>query len=235
MSTQLQTNKRPIIADINPKSPISEAYRTLRTNIDFSSVDEVLKVIMLTSANPGEGKSTTATNLAVTYAQADRKVLLIDSDLRKPTMHHTFSVTNRWGLTNILTGQAQPSELILKSDIPNLDLLTSGPIPPNPSEILASKRMSSLLKELRDNYDMVIIDSPPALVVTDAQIIATKCDGVILVVSAGTTKRAAVAKMKSSLEHVKARIIGSVLNNMDRKNGSGTYYYYYYGTKDETV
>lgn len=232
MSTQPSTtNRRPIITDINPKSPISEAYRTLRTNIDFSSIDEELRVIMLTSAGPGEGKSTTATNLAVVYAQNERKVLIIDADLRKPTMHHTFSKSNRLGLTNILAGKASAKEAISETHIPNLDILVSGPIPPNPSEILASKRMSAFLEELKTQYDLIVIDTPPALAVADAQIMSTKCDGVILVISAGTTKRDAVSKMKANMDHVKANVIGAVLNNVDRKSGEG-YYYYYYGSKE---
>lgn len=232
MSTQRSINKRPIITDLNPKSPISEAYRTLRTNVEFSSIDEDLKVIMLTSAGPGEGKSTTTTNLSVVYAQSERKVLIIDADLRKPTMHHTFMVSNRWGLTNVLTGKSQLNEVIQNTHIANLDILPSGPIPPNPSEILASKRMSAVLEELKGLYDLIIIDTPPALAVADAQIVATKCDGVIFVISSGTTKREAVVKMKVNMDHVKARVLGAVLNNVDRKSGEG-YYYYYYGTKEE--
>lgn len=224
------TNKRPIITDINPKSPISEAYRTLRTNIEFSSFDEQIKVIMLTSAGPGEGKSTTAANLAVAFAQADKKVLIMDADLRKPTLHHTFSKTNRWGLTNIIAGQAITKDVISQTEINNLDLLASGPIPPNPSELLASKRMSALLEELKLIYDIIIVDTPPALAVADAQIMSTKCDGVILVIDSGKVKREVALKVKTNLEHVNARILGAVLNNIDRKNAE-SYYYYYYGDK----
>lgn len=224
------TNKRPIITDINPKSPISEAYRTLRTNIEFSSFDEQIRVIMLTSAGPGEGKSTTAANLAVAFAQAGKKVLIMDADLRKPTLHHTFSKTNRWGLTNIIAGQAEVKEVISQTEINNLDLLASGPIPPNPSELLASKRMSALLEELRLIYDIIIVDTPPALAVTDAQIMSTKCDGVVLVIDSGKVKREIALKVKMNLEYVNARILGAVLNNIDRKDGE-SYYYYYYGNK----
>ncbi|SEC11450.1 CpsD/CapB family tyrosine-protein kinase [Paenibacillus sp. GP183] len=225
------TNKNPLITDVNPKSPISESYRTLRTNIQFSAVDEDLKVLMVTSAGPGEGKSTTIANLAVAYAQSDKKVLLIDADLRKPTMHHTFRLTNRWGLTNLLTNQAEIEEVINSSSIPNLDVLTSGPIPPNPSEILSSKRMNTLLEELKKRYDIILIDSPPAIAVTDAQILATRCDGVILVIDSGKVKREIALKAKANLEHVQARLLGVVLNNVDRKN-KDAYYYYYYGNKE---
>lgn len=224
-------NRRPIITHINPKSPISEAYRTLRTNIEFSSVDREVKIIMMTSAGPGEGKSTSAANLATVYAQADKKVLLIDADLRKPTMHHTFVKTNRIGLTSILTSQVTWSEAVQQTDIPNLDLLTSGPIPPNPSEIVSSQRMHTLLGELRSHYDVILIDTPPALAVTDAQIIATQSDGVIFVIDSGKVKRDAALKVKQNLEHVKARILGVVLNNVNRQSRD-SYYYYYYGTKE---
>ncbi|WP_159882495.1 CpsD/CapB family tyrosine-protein kinase [Paenibacillus puerhi] len=224
-------NRRPIITHENPKSPISEAYRTLRTNIQFSAIDDELRVIMVTSAGPGEGKSTTLTNLAVAYAQADMKVVVIDADLRKPTMHHTFAVTNRWGLTSILSGQAQLSEVVQHTYVNNLSLITSGPIPPNPSEMLASKRMTALLEELKKVFDIILVDAPPTLAVTDSQIVATKCDGVLLVVDSGKVKRDMAIKAKANLDHVKARILGVVLNNMDRKNAE-SYYYYYYGADE---
>lgn len=222
------TNKRPIITHQNPKSPISEAYRALRTNIQFSSIDEELRVIMVTSAGPGEGKSTTLINLAVAYAQSDKKVLVIDGDLRKPTMHHTLRVSNRWGLTNLLTNQLTIREVLQDTFIPNLQIITSGPIPPNPSEILASKKMISTIDELKGRFDIILIDAPPAIAVTDSQIIASRTDGVILVVNSERTKRDAVLKAKQNLDNVRARILGVILNNVDRKS-KDAYYYYYYG------
>jgi capsular exopolysaccharide synthesis family protein len=224
-------NRRPIITDVNPKSPISEAYRTLRTNIQFSAVDHEVRTLMLTSAGPGEGKSTTALNLAVTYAQADKKVIIIDADLRKPTLHHSVFKSNRWGLTSLLTQQARLAEVVQETHIENLSVITSGPIPPNPSEILASNGMSKLLEELKESYDIIIIDTPPALAVTDAQIVSTKCDGVILVMDSGKVKRDAAIKAKAQLDHVKARILGVVINNKNRDDAEA-YYYYYYGNKD---
>jgi len=185
---------------------------------------------MVTSASPGEGKSTTAANLAVTYAQSDKQVLIIDSDLRKPTMHHTFAVSNRVGLTNILTGQNSSKEVITESSIPNLFLLTSGPIPPNPSEMLASKRMKDLMIELLHHFDYIIIDTPPALAVTDAQLVSTLSDGVLLVIDTESVKSGPAIKAKANLEHVQAKILGVVLNNMDRDHKE--YYYYYYGDKN---
>ncbi|CAN7690598.1 CpsD/CapB family tyrosine-protein kinase [Paenibacillus sp. LjRoot153] len=221
-------NKRPIITHQNPKSPISEAYRTLRTNIQFSSIDEELRVIMVTSAGPGEGKSTTLINLAVAYAQTDKKVLVIDGDLRKPTMHHALHVSNRSGLTNLLTNQLTIADVLQSSFVPNLQIITSGPIPPNPSEILSSKKMLSVLDELKQQFDIILIDAPPAIAVTDAQIIATRSDGVIIVVNSDKTKREVVLKAKQNMDNVRARILGVVLNNVDRNN-KDAYYYYYYG------
>jgi capsular exopolysaccharide synthesis family protein len=232
MATKPNTNRRYIITHENPKSPISEAYRTLRTNIDFSAVDEQLRTLMVTSSGPGEGKSTTVANLAAVYAQTQRKVIILDSDLRKPTMHHTMQVSNRKGLTTFLSGQDTLEDVITKTRIPGVDIITSGPIPPNPSEILASKKLVSFIDTLKEQYDMIIFDTPPALAVTDAQIMATKVDGVILVVDQGKVKKEAAAKMKASLDHVNAHILGVVLNNVDRKTGDNYYYYYYYGNKE---
>lgn len=220
--------KRPLIVDINPKSPISEAYRTLRTNIEFSSVAQEVRVIMMASAQPGEGKSTTAANLAVAYAQAGKKVLIIDCDLRKPTMHHIFNLSNRIGFTNLMMHKFSMHETIRDTSIMNLSVITSGPIPPNPSEMLGSNRMNELLEELKQHYDILIIDTPPALAVTDAQIVSTKVDGVVLVINSGEVKQELALKVKMNMQHVGARILGVVLNNMSRDN-EDSYYYYYYG------
>ncbi|GIO12247.1 tyrosine protein kinase [Cohnella xylanilytica] len=223
-------NKRHLITTVNPRSPVSEAYRSLRTNIDFSSIDEKIQVILVTSAGPGEGKSTTIGNLAVTYAQSERKVVLIDADMRKPTEHHTFEVSNRIGLSSILSQQSSLEEALQITNIPNLTVITSGPIPPNPAEMMASKRMESLLEELRNRFDIILIDSPPLLAVTDAQVVSTKCDGVILVMDQGKVKREIAQKAKSGLDKVGAKMLGVVLNNVKHKKNQG--YYYYYGTDD---
>lgn len=224
-------NDRVVISQVNPKSPISEAYRALRTNIQFSAADEEIRVVMITSAGPGEGKSTTVSNLAVTYAQADQKVLVLEADLRKPTVHKMFQQTNRTGITNVMTNQATLNDVIRKTHIPNLHVITSGPIPPNPSEILGSKKMQLALEELKELFDIIIIDTPPVLAITDAQVVATNCDGVILVLDSGRVKRDAAIKAKANLEHVNARILGVVLNNVKR-GGADSYYYYYYGNDD---
>jgi capsular exopolysaccharide synthesis family protein len=220
-------NKRQIITLTNPRSPISESYRALRTNIEFSSIDEKLQVLMVSSAGPGEGKSTTITNLAVTFAQSEKKVILIDADLRKPTAHHTFSISNRFGLSSIISQQCSLEEGIQATDIPNLDVMTSGAIPPNPAEMMGSKRMTATIEQLRQMYDIVLIDTPPLLAVTDAQIVATKSDGVILVVDQGRVKRDIASKAVKNLESVNARILGVVLNNVKRKANEEAYYYYY--------
>lgn len=220
-------NKRRLITFTEPKSPISEAYRSLRTNIDFSSIDDSIHVIMVTSATPGEGKSTTIANLAVVYAQSDRNVVLIDADMRRPTAHHTFSVSNRRGLSTVLSRQCEIEDVLQATDIPNLSVIASGPIPPNPSEMLASKRMSTFLEQLRGQYDVILIDTPPTLAVTDAQIVSTKCDGTLLVLESGKVKRDMVIKAKQQLAQVNSRILGAVLNNVKQKNGDGYYYYHY--------
>jgi len=220
-------NKRQLITVLDPRSPVSESYRTLRTNLDFSSIDEKLQVLIVTSAGPGEGKSTTITNLAVTFAQSERKVVLIDCDMRKPTAHHTFTLSNRVGLSSVLSSQLKLQDVIQPSPIPNLDIITSGNIPPNPTEMIASNRMTTMLEELKQMYDMILIDTPPLLAVTDAQIAATKSDGVVLVIDQGKVKKEVALKATKSLELVKARLLGVVLNNVKRSAKDQTYYYYY--------
>lgn len=220
-------DKRQLITVINPRSPVSEAFRSLRTNIDFSSVDKDVQVIMVSSAGPEEGKSTVIANLAITYAQTDRRVILIDADLRKPTVHKTLSVTNRNGLSHYLSRQCSLEDSIQETSIPTLNVITSGVIPPNPAEMLGSNQMGQLLSELREHYDIILIDSAPLLAVTDGQLLASKSDGVILVVSSGKVKRDLVIKAKTSLDKVNATILGVVLNNVKRKSSEG--YYYYYG------
>jgi capsular exopolysaccharide synthesis family protein len=199
----------------------------LRTNIQFASVDKPIHTIMFTSSGPAEGKSTTAANTAVVSAQAGKKTLLVDADLRKPTVHHTFRLNNAIGLTNILAGQTTLEEAIQSSEVEGLDILTSGPIPPNPAELMGSKMMSQLIEEMRKSYELVIFDTPPVIAVTDAQVLATQVEGVILVVNAGKTNREFAAKAKNQLDNVKANILGVVLNN--KKIDGDSYYYYYYG------
>lgn len=221
-------NRRTLMTIIDPKSPISEQYRTIRTNIQFSSVDEEVKSLMVTSAGPGDGKSTTTANLAVVFAQQGKRVLLVDADLRKPTVHYIFNLTNTFGLTSVLSKQASLENAINKTDIENLFVLTSGPIPPNPAELLGSKAMEQFFDDaLNKVFDLILFDTPPLLAVTDAQILSNKCDGTVLVVSSGKTEKEQVIKAKELLDAAQSRLLGVVLNNKKIENNS---YYYYYGT-----
>ncbi|SDS29690.1 capsular exopolysaccharide family [Paenibacillaceae bacterium GAS479] len=224
------TNNSGLVTFYEPKSPISEAYRSLRTNIQFSSFDEPIKIMMVASANPGEGKSTTASNLAVTYAQEGKKVLLIDADLRKPSVFKVFNVSNRVGLSTVVSGQCHVQDAVQDTMVENLFVLTSGPVPPNPSELLASQSMKTILEEFKADYDVVIFDTPPVLAVTDSLIVSAMCQGVLLVVQAGKVKSELVRKAKANLEHVHARILGVVLNNTKSRKGD-KYNYYYYGAE----
>jgi len=203
----------------------------LRTNVEYSAIDQTLQVIVVTSSRPGEGKSTTCANLAVAYAQTSKKVLLIDADMRKPSQHHLFGKSNRLGLTTALFRQKELQEVIQQTNTDDLAIISAGPTPPNPSELLASKRMAALLETARERYDVVIIDTPPLMYVTDAQIAAAQSDGVILVVEAGKVKKDVALRAKASLDHVKARLIGVVLNNVPRKHSDS--YYYYYGDRND--
>jgi protein-tyrosine kinase len=222
---QIQSLNRSLITLTSPKSPISEQYRTIRTNIQFSTVDRSIRSILVTSSGPGEGKSTTSANLAVVFAQQGKKVLFIDADMRKPTVHYTFRLDNHVGLTNVLTKQTSLEYAVKSTEQENLDVLTSGPIPPNPAELLGSRSMEELLKQAFTQYDLVLFDTPPVLVVTDAQILANLCDGIVLVVSSGKTEIEAAQKAKEALTNAKGKLLGVVLNN--KKIKESQYYYYY--------
>lgn len=218
---------RHLIANTNPRSPISEQYRTVRTNLQFASVDNEITSMLLTSAGPAEGKSMTTANLAVVYAQQGKKVLLVDADLRKPTIHYTFRLDNLRGLSNILVGETTLEETAETSDITNLDVISCGPIPPNPSELLGSRRMQAFVEAAKQKYDLVIFDMPPVLAVTDAKILANYVDGAILVVRSKKTENDAAKQALEALESVHANVLGVVLNDRDKKEAN---YYYYYGS-----
>ena len=218
---------RHLITNLNPKSPISEQYRTIRTNIQFSSVDEELRSILFTSSGPGEGKSMTTANIAVTYAQQGKSVLLVDADLRKPTVHYTFRLDNLKGLSNVLVGDVLLEEAIHTTSIDHLDVISSGPVPPNPSELLGSRKMRAILERAKQQYDLVIFDTPPVLAVPDAQIMADFVDGAMLVVRSKVTELDAATRAVEALKPAKARLLGTVLNDREKK---GSNYYYYYGT-----
>ena len=235
-SEEVDSNLTDIVSIKNPNSPISEAYKTLRTNIKFSSVDKGLKTIAITSTGKGEGKSTVISNLAATMAQDNSRVLLVDCDLRRPTIHKRFYLSNLEGLSNVLTQQNSRDQVIQKTSIEGLDILTSGPKPPNPSEMLGSNAMKELLLEVAKDYDRVLIDAPPIGIVTDAAILTTMVEGVLFVVSAKGVAIEAAKHAKELLETVNANIVGVILNKVSVGTGrysSYKYYQDYYEDEDQ--
>lgn len=208
--------------DKEPKSIAAECYRVLRTSLEYSSVDKELKSIVITSSEPGEGKSTIAGNLAAIIAQNNKRVIIIDCDLRKPTLHKKLGISNTIGLTEYIIGKFGLNNVIQELD-DNFSVITSGKIPPNPSEVLGSKTMSELLEVLSIRYDYIILDTPPLRAVTDAQVLAGKCDGTILVIRAEATSKDSVLKAYKELEKVRANILGAVLNGI--KGNDKNYYY----------
>jgi len=215
------------------KSPISEAFRTLRTNVQFVSVDLDIKKIMITSSGPGEGKSFTVANLAVSMAQSGMSVLVVDADLRKPTQHKLFGVDNREGLSVVL-GHDQPySQCIQETTVSGVMVLTAGPIPPNPAELVGSKRMKRLIEEVSGQFDLVLFDTPPIIGMADAVIIAQEVDGVILVLASGEVNRDYAQRAKEALDQVGAKLLGAVLNKVDVKLSE--YHYYNYNEENESI
>jgi non-specific protein-tyrosine kinase len=209
----------------NPRSPISEAFRTLRTNLEFSSLDKPIGSMVVTSAAPEEGKSTTLANLAVTIAQAGKRVIVVDCDLRRPSLHRVFNAKNAPGFTDMMRDDAlMKNPPLQETRVPTLQLLASGTLPPNPSELLASRRMSEVIAALQQHADIVLFDAPPVIAVTDAAVLASKVDAVLLVVSAGKTKREHAKKAKALIDKVNAHLIGIVLNNV---KGEASLYQYY--------
>ncbi|EEK76136.1 CpsD/CapB family tyrosine-protein kinase [Bacillus cereus] len=215
---------RQLITHQEPKSRITEQYRNIRTNIEFTSVDSRIRSIMVTSANPSEGKTTTVANLAVVFGQQGKKVLVIGADLRKPSIQDLFAAHASNGLTNVLSGQTKVMQCIQKTDIENVYVMASGPIPPNPAELLGNRVMDEVLLEAYNMFDIVLIDTPPVLAVTDAQILANKCDGVILVVRSERTEKDKIVKTKQILDKASGKILGVVLN--DKKEEQEQYGYY---------
>lgn len=221
-----------LIVQNDPKSPISESYRAIRTNLQFAGAGKQMKYIAFTSSVPGEGKSTTISNIALTMAQDGKKVLLIDNDLRKPRQHKIWGLLNK-GLTNMIAMGAPFDEVVQKDVFPNLDVLTSGPIPPNPSELLGSSKMNTILKEIGEPYDYVLLDLPPILAVTDAAIVGNIADGVVLVVRSGLTAPEEAKESKKRLEAGHANILGVVLNGVPTEKKGYGYGYYYYDYYDD--
>ena len=216
------------IVEKKPKSIAAEAYRSLRTNIQYSSFDKKYQTLVVTSANPGEGKTTVAGNLALVLAQGESKVLLIDCDMRRPSLHKRFRISNTYGISDLLVGKQKFEEASYKYN-DNLTILPGGKIPPNPAEMLASKAMTAFLEEMKKHFDYIVLDTPPLQAVSDAQILSTKVDGSIIVVRAGVTKKDAVNNAVSIIKKVNGNIIGTVLNAAEYKKDK---YYYYYGDED---
>jgi non-specific protein-tyrosine kinase len=218
-----------LITEAEPRSPTAEAFRKLRTNVGFASIDRPLETLLVTSAEPGEGKTTVISNLAVVIAQNGHSVTLLDCDLRHPTVHRRFGLTNRQGISRLFF---QPNEQLNGScqatRVENLSVLTTGQLPPNPAELLGSQRMQSILGMVREKTDMVLIDTPPTLAVTDASVLAPAVDGVLLVVRPGKTHASAARQTVEQLRRVNARLLGVVLNNLDMRGSRYSYRYHYY-------
>ncbi len=217
-----------LVTKYTPRSPVSEAYRAIRTNIQFSKIDAPLKSLVVTSAAPSEGKSTTAANLAFTTAQAGAKTLLIDADLRRPVVHSLFGLNREPGMTNVLVERLPLEQVIKPSGVENLDILTCGAIPPNPAELLGSQRMQDLVVQLKGRYDLVIFDSPPAITVTDTAVLSSQVEGVVMVVLSHGTDRRALARAKNLLANVNANILGAIFNRIDLSGIGSSYDYYYH-------
>lgn len=207
----------------NPRSPVAEAFRSLRTNLEYSSVDHPARVMLVTSSGESEGKSTVAANLAIVQAQSGKKVIIIDGDMRRPKVHIQFNKSNRRGLSDVVTGKLHIDDVVKAYDqVENLSIITCGTIPPNPSELLGSERMSQTLKDLEERFDLVIIDTPP-MIVSDAQILSGKVDGVIFVVIPGQTRAIAALRPIEELNRIGSRVLGVVANKIPKSRD------YYYG------
>ena len=208
-----------LMPQTRPRTVVSEAYRALRTSLLLSSADE-LRVVAVTSSEAGEGKTATSVNLAVVMAQLGKRVLIIDSDLRKPRVHQVFKLSNRLGLVSALTGSVKPEEMFLRTEIPNLFATPSGPIPPNPSELLASHRMRELIQVVRGAFDFVVIDTPPVLAVTDSTLVGSICDGIILCLRARSVVREDARASRERLRLADVRVLGTVLNRYLQTHGN---------------
>ena len=202
------------IVDKLPKSITAESYRSLRTNIQYSSIDKQVKTLVVTSSNAGEGKSTVSGNLAYTFFQSGKRVLIIDCDLRKPSLHRKFNVSNEVGLTDVLVGTSELNKVMKKID-DNLYLLTTGTLPPNPAEIIGSNTMENFLEQCKINFDYIILDTPPILPVTDSKLLAIKADATVVVVRSEISKSKHVSQAFKELEKVNANIIGTILNDVE--------------------
>jgi len=209
----------------DPASPISESYRTLRLNLQFAALDTPLRSVLVTSPGPGEGKTTTLANLAVTMAQVDQRVIVVDADLRRPYLHEMFHLASEHGLTSMmLDDEALANPPLQSTSVPGLQVLTTGVLPPRPADLLGSKRMQAVLDALCDRADIVLLDAPPVIAATDAAVLASKVTGVLLVFSAGATKREQAQGAVDRLRKVNANIVGAVLNNTPLDMSLTSYY-----------
>lgn len=232
---QEQNDERSLIVHDDPKAIGSEAFRTLRTNLQFTSPDHELKTILITSVGPGDGKSTVSANLAVAWAQSGSRTILVGCDLRKPVVHHIFKTSNAPGLTGHLTGSASLEEVIKPSKIDGLDVIPAGPVPPNPAELLQSKAMANTIAQLREQYDIVIFDGAPTIAVTDAAVMASQADGTVLVIRAHQVPKDVALHAKSLLDQANARLLGVVLNGVRPQDQKNYHYYYYYDDRDQAI
>ena len=233
---ETQDNGARLVTFVEPKHVISEQFRTLRTNIEFAGAAlDKLQVVMFTSAEMSDGKTTVSSNVAVTWAQAGKSVLYVDADLRRPTGHSTFDLLNTRGLTTILASDAQPKYTVQKTFVENLEVLTSGPVPPNPTELLSSARMAAVVDWMRNNYDVVVFDVPPVMAVADAQVLMPVVDGAVLVTTFGKTLKANLQRTVETLRMSDTKILGTVQRVRGGKTdvGYGYGYGYGYGSKDE--
>lgn len=229
---ETQKNGVMLVTYAEPKHVVSEQFRTVRTNIEFAGAAlDHCQVVMFTSSAMSEGKSTVSANVAVTWAQAGKKVLLIDADLRRPTVHATFRKLNLDGVTTVLTGKNKIDEVVEGTFVNNLSIISSGPVPPNPSELLNSKRMADLLKWARDKFDIVVLDTPPVLAVSDVQVLVPQTDGVVVVVNIGKTLKGDLRRTVEVLKLAKATILGSVERVKAKHGDRGYGYGYGYGNE----
>ena len=219
-----------LVTQNDPKNPGAEAYRVIRTGIQFAQAGKELKTIAITSCTPNEGKSMTIANLAIVLTQAGKSVLIMDCDMRNPTVHKNFNLSNKVGLSSCISMGTAVADAVQETGIEGLDTLTAGVIPPNPSELLGSERMQNILQRAKEEYDYVLIDTPPVLPVTDSLVLGRMVDGLILVIDSGEIKVEMAREVKNQLVNAGANILGVVLNKVrSEHHGYGYGYYYYYG------
>jgi len=217
-----------------PKSAIAESYRTIRTGLLFSSTEEQpLKSVLLASPGQQEGKTTTVSNLAIAMAQNNKKVLLVDADMRKPQLHRVYETDNKTGLSSYLSGQSLFKEIVHKTSVENLSIIPCGPHPPNPSELLASNKMSEFITTAEKDFDLIFFDAPPLMMVTDAVILSKIVNGTVILLESGKTSKKIVPVLRKKLDNAKSRVIGLVINKIKPQNGEYNYYAGYYGDDAE--